>query len=814
MVSTLYLNIVMRSLVYILLNCLFSIQLIAQTEENVKFSIRGIVKDEKGKIVPYSSILLFKASDSAQISATASDDKGRFDFNVDSGSYFIKISFLSYEEKLVNEINVTNKDVELEPIILTASAKVLSEVVVTAEKKLMELKLDKKVYNVSQDVGNIGANASEILENIPSVTVDVEGNVSLRGSQGVRILVDGKPSALTGIRSTDALRNLQGAMIERIEVITNPSSRYDAAGETGIINIVLKKNKVKGFNGNFTSTMGYPANYSAAYSINYRTQKMNLFSSFGTNYRKNMGKGFSTQRYTGFDTSFVYNQANRRTRSDRSFELMAGVDYFIDKNTTLTASVLIDAGRENNLNTINYEDFNSAGFLTRSIYRIDDETETERDTEAELSFKKKFPGKNDKEWTVDIQWTNSGEKESSNYLQDNVNGGERLIQRSANPAYEDNILLQTDYVTSFGKEGNFETGFKGTIRKITNEYLVEEQTNGGAWTVLPAFDNNMEFTEKVFAFYGMVGNKIKKFSYQFGLRGELTDMRTGLIKTSELNDRNYFNLFPSGSFSYEVSDVNTLQLSYSYRINRPNFRNLTPFADFSDPRVYFVGNPNLNPEFTHSIEAGNLTDWGKGSFLAGLYYRHKKGVIERIRILDTVTGITNIIPINLSTQNDLGLEFNLNLSAYSWWKLNSSFNFFRSSARGNYNGDLLESKTFSWTSRTTSRMTFFNQLDFQASFNYQSPRINTQGKDLSIYSIDLGLAKDVFKGKGTLTFNVRDLLNTRRRRSIVDIPGYYSSSNNLWRPRQINLTLNFRLNQQKIQRDDDNDDAEGVGVEN
>lgn len=803
----------MRVLIVILLLFTCSFQVFAQTGENKKFALRGVVRDEKGKPIPYSSILLYNSADSAQVAATASDDKGKFDLGVDTGSYFLKISFLSYEEKLISGINVTDKDVELEAAVVKTSIKVLKEVVVTAEKKLMELKLDKKVYNVSQDVSNVGANASEILENIPSVTVDPDGNVSLRGSQGVRILVDGKPSALTGIRSTDALRNLQGAMIDKIEVITNPSSRYDAAGETGIINIILKKNKTTGFNGNFTSTTGYPSNFSGAYSVNYRTSKMNLFSSFGANYRRNKGKGFSTQRYTGFDTSFVYNQTSRRTRSDRSFELMAGLDYFIDKNTTLTGSFLVDAGKENNLNNIYYEDLTSTGQLTKTIKRTDDETAKERDTEVSLNLKKKFPGKNDKEWTADFQWTHSGESESSNYLQDNINGGERLMQRSANPAYEDNFLLQTDYVSSFGEEGNFETGFKSTIRKITNEYLVEEQTNGGAWLTLPAFDNNMEFTERVYALYGMVSNKIKKFSYQLGLRGELTDMTTGLIKTNELNDRNYFNVFPSGSFSYELSDINTLQLSYSYRINRPNFRNLTPFADFSDPRVFFVGNPNLDPEFTHSVEAGNLTDWGKGSFLAGVYYRHKTGVIERIRILDTISGITNIIPVNLSVQNDLGLEFNLNLAAFEWWKLSSSFNFFRSHARGNYNDDLLESKTVSWTNRTTSRMTFFRQMDFQASVNYQSPRKNTQGKELSSYSIDLGLAKDVFKNKGTLTLNVRDLLISRRRRSIVDIPGYFSSSNNMWRPRQINLTLNFRLNQQKIQRDDDDDNEEG-GNEN
>jgi len=797
----------MRLIAVILLQFFFSLQLSAQSDEKKKYSIKGIVTDEKGKLIDNCNILLYDSADSSRVSATVSDEKGKFDLPAMPGSYYIKMSFLSHEEKIIPAIIINDKDVDLGSVSLVASVKVLGEVIVTSEKKLMELQLDKRVYNVSQDVSNIGANASEILENIPSVTVDVDGNVSLRGSQGVRILIDGKPSALTGTRSTDVLRNLQGALIDRIEVITNPSSRYDAEGETGIINIILKKNKTKGFNGNFTGTAGYPSYLSGAYSINYRTQKMNLFSSFGTNYRKNNGEGFSTQQYKGSDTSFTYNQLTDRTREDFSFELMTGIDYYLNTNTTLTGSFLIDAGKENNLNTILYQDYDGGGQLVNNTLRFDDETAKERDTEVSLSFRKKFPGSNDKEWTADFKWINSGETESSDYVQDDMIGGGKLVQRSANPAYEDNILLQTDYVSSFGKEGKLETGFKGTIRKIKNEYLVEEQTNGGAWVTLPGFDNNMEFTEKVYAAYGMIGNTIKKFSYQLGLRGELTDIRTGLTKTNEIKTRSYFNLFPSGSFSYELSDINSLQLSYSYRINRPNFRNLTPFADFSDPRVFFVGDPNLDPEYSHSLEASNLTDWKKGSVLAGIYYRHKKGVIERIRILDTLTGITNIIPINLSTQNDLGLEFTLYLTATDWWKLNGSFNFFKSNATGDYKGDLLESETVSWTGRGVSRMTFFKQLDFQASLNYQSPRNNTQGKELSMYSIDLGLAKDVFKGKGTLTLNVRDLMNSRKRRSIVDLPDYYSSSNNLWRPRQINLTLNFRLNQQKVERDDDNDEG-------
>ncbi len=770
-------------------------------------SVNGIVKDEKGKPVALATVSMYKTSDSSFVTATATDEKGKFTLELSNGTYYLLVTYLSYQEKRVDYITIAGKNVNLGTLALEEAAKEMSEIVITSEKKLMELKLDKRVYNVNQDVANVGANASEILANIPSVTVDVDGNVALRGSQGVRILIDGKPSALTGLRSTDALRNLQGAMIERIEVITNPSSRYDAAGETGIINIILKKNKTRGFNGNFTGTAGFPSNFSGAYSINYRTQKMNLFSSFGSNFRQNPGNGSSTQRFNSTDTSFIYNQTNNRTRIDFSVNFMAGIDYNISANTTFTGSFLIDGGKENNNSNLLYENFNEFGSLTSSSLRTDLETANERDTELSLNLTKKFPGDHEREWITDFKWTNSGETEASDYLQTFSDGRKPLLQRSGNPAYEDNLLLQTDYIHGFGKDGKFETGAKGAIRRIRNEFLVEEQDGTGSWLTLPSFDNNMEFTEQVYAVYGLLANKVKKFSYQFGLRGELTAMRTGLLKTNEINERTYFNLFPSTSFSYELNEKNTLQLSYSYRINRPNFRNLTPFADFSDPLVYFVGNPNLNPEFTHSMEAGHLLDWGTGSLLSGVYYRYKTGVVERIRTIDSVTGISNIIPVNLSTQEELGLEMTAAIKLAEWWNVNSTVNFFRAVANGQYETTILQSETVSWTNRTTSRMTFFKELDFQASVNYQSPRITTQGRTLAIYSIDLGLVKDVFKGKGTLTFNVRDLMQSRRRRSIVDIPGYYSSSDFLWRPRQMTLTLNFRINQQKIQREEKRNDG-------
>jgi outer membrane receptor protein involved in Fe transport len=787
----------------LLLPCLVS----AQDQKDKKFSVSGTIVNDKGIVVPFASISLLKKQDSIAISTVTSDTTGQFSFSVSSGSWELKVSSVAYQDQTV-PFAISASDLNLGKLVIKATAATLREVVVTSEKKLIELKLDKRVYNVSQDVTNIGSNASDILANIPSVEVDIDGNVSLRGSQGVRVLIDGKPSALTGTTSTDALRNLQGAMIERIEVVTNPSSRYDAAGETGIINIVLKKGKTRGFNGNFTGTAGYPSNFNASYTINYRTQKMNLFSSFGAGYRNSPGRGFSTQSYSGPDTSFIYNQSQKRRQKELSGNIMAGIEYYASPLTTLTGSLLLNRGRGKNKNEFLYDDLDGAGILKQTTFRTENEEEREEDTELSLSFRKKYSGNNDKEWTADFKWTNSGETETADYLQGIKGNTDNKMQRSGNPAYEDNLLLQTDYILPFNENAKFETGFKGTIRKITNEYLVEEFQNGN-WIPLPAFDNNMEFNEKIFAGYAMFGNKVKRFSYQLGLRGELTYMRTGLKKTNEINNRDYFNLFPSSNFSYELNDKNTLQISYSYRINRVDFRNLTPFADFSDPRVFFVGNPNLNPEYTHSFEFSHLADWSKGTLLSGVYYRHKTGVIERIRILDSTTGVTNIIPINLSVQDDIGFETAFAIDLSSWWKFNTSFNFFGFEASGEFKGREYGNKGFGWTNRTSSRMTFFKDLDFQASLFYRSPRKNTQGKNLSIYSIDLGLAKDVFKGKGTLTFNVQDLMNSRKRRSIVDIPGYYSESWFQGRPRQFRLSLNFRINQQKIEKDPPRQEDDG-----
>jgi hypothetical protein len=290
-----------------------------------KLLIRGTIRDMAKNPVSFGNAAVYNPADSTLVAGAVSNADGLFEVSVSPGTYYVRVTFISYEEKIIRGVVVTDRDVDLGTIILKESTDVLKEVVVQGEKEQMELQLDKRVFNVGQDLSNAGGNAADILGNLPSVSVSPDGAVSLRGSENVTIWINGKPSSLTS-RDPDALRKLQGNLVERIEVITNPSSRYDAAGDVGIINIILKKDQDAGINGAFTVNAGHPAFYGGSYSINYRKNKTNLFSSYGIDYRRGPGKGSSYQRYTSSDTSFVYEQSSERSRGGLSHNFMAGLD--------------------------------------------------------------------------------------------------------------------------------------------------------------------------------------------------------------------------------------------------------------------------------------------------------------------------------------------------------------------------------------------------------------------------------------------------------------------------------------------------------
>lgn len=756
------------------------------------YVITGVVLDDGNVAVPFANAAVYSDMDSTLVTGAASDESGRFRIPVRPGNYYIKVSFLSYEEKTIPNLNVVNKDIDLGSIVLRADTRVLETVEIEGERSQMELQLDKRVFNVGSDLSTSGGNAADILNSVPSVNVEIDGTVTLRGNQNVRILINGKPSGLTS-RDPDALRNLQGNLVERVEVITNPSSRYEAAGEVGIINIVLKKNQQKGVNGTFTGVVGHPDYLGGSYSLNIRQRKVNLFSSYGMDYRKSPGFSTMYQRFNAGERETF--QDGDRSRSELSHNIMGGLDYFISDKNTLTGSIMYNFGDGLNTSSLTYNDLLN-GQAAGTTIRTDREQEDEKNIEAALNYKREFSS-DQHTLTADFQYNKRYDGETSDFTQ--TENETTTLQRAENLAEDNNWFFQTDYVHPFGTEGEgkAEAGLRTASRTVNNEYALEE-LQGESWVVFPAFNNNLIYTERIHAGYLMAGNKFNKISIQAGLRGEYSDITTELTETNEVNHREYFNLFPSINFGYEIKKNRTLQLSYSKRINRPHFRELLPFSNFSDSRNFFRGNPNLNPEYTHSFETGYLVNWQNGSILSSAYYRHRIGDIQRIVQVDD-DGTTQIFPVNVGSTDSYGLEFNFSYTVGKWWDINSSANFYRSMSEGVFEGQNLSRDTYAFHTRATSKMKISDGFEFQTSFFYRGPRRTTQGRQLAAYSLDLALAKDIWKGKGTISANVRDLLNTRKWRFITDIPedNYYAESVSQWAPRQFRLTFTYRLNQMK-----------------
>lgn len=771
-------------------------------------TIKGLVFDpDAGAPLEFATVTLFSKKDSSIVTGGITDTQGKFEIQAPPRNYFIKVEFISYETLVIEEIPFErgNPTVDLGILEVSADTQMLEEVTVQAEKSTMQMALDKKIFNVGKDLANMGGSAVQILDNVPSVTVDVEGEVSLRGGSP-RILVDGKPSAL--VRDANGLRSIPANLIERIEVITNPSARYEAEGMTGIINIVLKKNRSKGINGSFDVNAGFPDLYGAAINMNYRRERMNLFANVGVRYRKSPGVGSNYQELTRNDTLFISDQSRDRERGGLSNNFRLGADFYLTPKDIITTSLQYRISDDNNFTEIEYQDFLFTDDMANRylvVDRTDDEKEDEQNLEYALSYQKLFEQKGH-ELNLDIRYQDNIETESSNFKEVFFDGNRQpldvnnLLQRSNNEEGERTLLVKVDYVYPFGDDGKFEIGYLGSMRQIDNDYVVEEFRDD-AWENLPGLTNDFRYDENIHGLYASFGNKIDKFSFQFGLRAEYSDITTELLQTNEVNARDYANLFPSAFLTYDLPKNNAVQLSYSRRIRRPRFWDLNPFFTFSDARNFFSGNPNLDPEFTDAFELGHIKYFDKGSLGSSVYYRHTEGVIQRIFAVDESTGNTVRRPENLATEDSYGVEFNYSYDPFKWWRINGDFNFFRAVTSGEIVDaegvtQSLNADTYTWFTRLTSRTTW-KEIDYQVRLNYRAPRENTQGTTKSITSIDIGISKDILKNNGTITLSITDVLNSRRYRSTLERPNFTAETDFQWRARQATLSFNYRLNQKK-----------------
>lgn len=402
----------------------------------------------------------------------------------------------------------------------------------------------------------------------------------------------------------------------------------------------------------------------------------------------------------------------------------------------------------------------------------------------------------DHKLTANFKIINNDDTERSDLFENSPSFDAPLIQRSRNEEDERTWFFQSDYVYPFSIDGKFETGVKVDNRVINNNFLVEQQDANQDWQEISALNNQFEYIEHIYAAYMMFGNKIGKFSYQGGIRAEYTDISTELKNTGETNPRDFLDWFPSAHISYELNPMNTFQLSYSRRLTRPRFWWLLPFYGYSDNRNLFTGNPDLNPEYTNSMEIGNLYNTDRMSLLTNLYYRYRTGVMQRVMAVDSL-GFTRMFPINLSNENAFGLEFNLNYDFTDTWTFNGSFNFYRANTRGEYENEIFDIDNTIWSTNLNTKFELFNLLNVQPALDYRGPQDIPQGRRQAIWSFDLAVSIDILENNGSITFASRDMFNTRRRIQQTSGDGFYSDLDNQWRQGNFRLSFQYRLNQDR-----------------
>ena len=805
--------------IYILLTLLslpvFSQVTVRNNEPGDPIIMGKIIDAETGEPVEFATISILNEKDSSLVGGGTSNDQGVFRIGTKPGNYVVKISFISYETKVINNVIITqaNPEFKFGEIELSGSVQALAEVEITAERSRLEMDLDKRVFVVQKDISNLGGSATDVLDNIPSVMVDAEGNVSLRGNDGVRILINGQQSGMLGIDGVSGLKSIPANLIERVEVVTNPSARYDAEGSAGMINIILKENQKGGFNGNFDVTVGYPQQYNANLNLNYRVKDFNFFVNYGAGYREGPGNSYTRRDYTVDGVFNRLDQTQDINRTGLSNTVRFGAEYNINSKNMISGSFMYRTSDDENTGDIDYREYeeisNNLELVGASI-RNNVEKEDQENLEYNINYSRTFEQKG-RDLKASLRYNTGPEREMTDIIEQVLNiqdftvdyDADALYQRSDNNENQSNLVFQADYVQPISEQGKLEVGVKSSMREISNDYYVEEQNEDGDWETLANLSNEFSYDETIHAAYLIYGNKVNRFSYQGGLRAEFTDISTSLVQTDEYNNKNYSNFFPSAHVTYDLLNGNSTQISYSRRLRRPRFRDLIPFSDYSNPQSIRSGNPDLDPEMTDSYELAYIKNWPKSSVTSSVYYRHSNGVIQWVSEVDE-EGVTTRSPDNLSTGNSYGVEFVVDKEIAEWWNINGSFNFFRSIIDG---GPLeeelgvdLSSDTYSWMTRANSKMSLPGDIDLQMMLFYMAPREQAQSRRKSMTSLDVALTKDILNDKATLSFKVSDVFNSRMFRNETFGENFYLDSEFRWRRRTFLLNFSYRLNQKKSRK--------------
>lgn len=793
-----------RLLPLLLIVNLFTISLFAQ-DKNGKIS--GYIQDASGKGLPAVSVSLLRAKDNALVKLAVTDKDGKYEFEqVAAGGYLLAASSVGYEKKNSSSLTITQESptVVMDPLQLIPAAKGMSEVTVTAKRPFIETKIDKTVVNVEASPTSAGATALEILEKSPGVSVNNDGILSLRGKSGVIVMMDGKQTFLSPADLANLLKNMPASSIDQIEIMTNPSAKYDASGNSGVINIKTKKGRAQGLNGSvmagftasfFENTHGtfyvFPKSQNS-FTFNYRRNKFNFFGNYNPNYfrggnmmnitRTKLDRDKNVTGFNDVETNFKFGNNNHT--------LKLGLDYFADKKNTfgIVISGFAFNGHPTPVTTTVSSDAKHV-MLSKMVSKTNNRI-TFRNLTSNFNYRHVFDSTG-RELTLDFDFIAYDNVSRMTLTTDFFNAldepvGNKLLLKGDLPSNIQIYSVKSDYTHPFRKGGRLEAGVKSSW--VENDNLVGYERFDGAKWIPDARSNHFIYDENINAAYVNANRQIKKWSFQGGLRVENTNANGYQVTNDSTFRRKFTSLFPSAFISYQVNKTNTVTLSYSRRITRPNYQDLNPFIYFLDSLSYRKGNPFLLPQFTHNIE---LSHSFKGKLITTLNYNNTNNVISQILKADG--DLVYLTADNVAKFRNVGIAVTAPIPVTKWWMSNIFVNVFNNHYEGVYDAKPIDVSYTSFMVNVTQTFTLKKGLTLETNGFYRARGVNQLNIDEPMYVLNFGAQKTVLKGKGTLRLNLRDPFWIQRYRGKTQYDLIDTRVNNRWDNRQVTTSFTYRF---------------------
>jgi len=775
-----------------------------------KYAIKGIIIDQASKNgLEYATVKLLNLPDSTLVTGTISNESGFFELNPENnGNYLIEIYFIGYD-KHIQELSVTNENskIDLGEIKIHPSSSEIEEVIVKGNKNSMDYQIDKKVLHVSSQFTSLSGTAVDLLQNAASVQVDIEGNVSLRGNSNFTVLIDGRPTVLD---ANDALESIPASMIQDIEIITNPSAKYDPEGTAGIINIITKKRSLTGFSGLANLNLGLDEKYGGDLLLNYRAEHINVFVGGDYNKNKYPGNMEFEQRTTQNGIDNFLNSEGERSRSRGGYSLRTGIELFFSDKTNLNLSGRFGNQEHNSASLTNYSEWTSLDTQPLEYYSVENGDRGGNYYSFESTFTHKFKPR-DHQFDASFQFSNrEGNELNVNTLQD-ADGVIQNSQKSTENGPGASIEYRLNYQQKFNDFVGIETGWEGRIGN-------SQETNGiyyyntlsGEYNFQDEFSHDVNYETNIQAAYALVKGAKSNLGYQFGFRTEYTYRTIGLEDTGESFDIDRFDYFPGLHLSYKLTDKDQLMGSYTKRINRPRGWDLEPFYTWDDAYNVRKGNPNLQPEYIDAYEIAYQKLLGDNTFTVEAYYRTTENKIERIRQVYDENVILRTVE-NVGTDYSLGTEFVFNTKLTKFWDVDMTANFYDYRVKGQLLEQNFDQHSFTWGVRMNNTFVIKPNITLQMNPSYSGPQLEAQEIEEGSFRVDAALKMSFLEKKLQATLQVRDVFGTAKHESTLDTPLYYTHLIYTHKSPMLMLNLSWRIKNYKTSKPERTNGGEGGG---